>query len=94
VRSKGIARETIFLIVLGIVTVSIIIYVLLKVTPGGGWTPQCNAKKYSFCAEWSVRGWPAAYGDTWTTYAPECPPNGPSQTECASIVSPTTTAAE
>jgi hypothetical protein len=84
---KGIARETIFLIVLGFVTVFIILWVLWQVIPHtGGWTPQCSAKVYAFCAEWSVRGWDPTM--TWTAYAPECPTSGPtSQLACRSYLS-------
>lgn len=88
---KGIARETIFLIVLGFVTVFIILWVLWQVIPHpGGWTPQCNAKRYAYCAELSARSWDDTNFE-WADYASECPTNGPTRTECQNLISPPTT---
>jgi len=93
VDNKGIARETIFLIVLGLVTVFIIIYVLWQVLPQqSGWTPQCNAQKYAYCAEWSSAGWDPAF-TKWTEYAPQCPKNGPIKILCEALLRTGTTAA-
>lgn len=90
---KGIARETLFIIIIGAITVSIIVYVLLVYTGiirTENWTAQCNAKKYSYCADWSLRGWESGWDteNPWSQYAPNCPSWTPTQTECQSLVVP------
>jgi len=88
VNNKGIARETIFLVILGIVTVTIILAVLWPlIFP---WTPECTTKKYNYCVEYAQQGFSSSF-PSWRTYAPECPSITLRELECRSMLLMTTT---